>query len=679
MPPKKDTSKGLEPDEILQAVVVTDSFNSRFKPLTNDKPRCLLPLANVPLIEYTLEFLAVSGVQEVFVVCCAHSEQIKEYLRGSKWNKSTLPRVTTIVSQELMSMGDALREMDAKSLLHSDFILVSGDVIANFSLEQALDEHRTRRTIDKNAIMTMVLKQASPTHRSRAKGEESLFILDAETRECLRWESMEPYPRKRKALLSTEVFAKHPEVDIRNDLIDCQIDICNIEVPALFTENFDYQDMRKDFVRGILESDLLGKTIYTHILDAHYAARVSTTQMYDSVSKDVLCRWTYPLCPDSNFLEGQTYQYSSPHLYKEKGVSLARSARLAKRVAVGSGTTVGDNTRISDSTIGRNCRIGANVIIEGAYIWNCVTIGDNCRVVRSIVADRVTLRDGVVLQAGCLVSSDVVVGASRTLPANTRVALSGDSDDSVSEASGGSDAVDVQLLGEDGRGVKWVEEEDEDEDEEGDRRNVELGFIGHEYVPELDEDDESEDESDEEMEEGGDDWKREVQQTLDRAVSENHSIDIAALELNTLKMAMNITFADLREVVIPSLLGRVDCSKVGSVGGVFKQWGKLVGRFTHGEEDQGHVLGILQEYCVEHEEHAKIFVHILKAVYEHDVVEEDVLIRWWQGLKGETGVVGKLRDAAAPLVKWLQEAEEEDEDDDDDDDEEEEEEESDEE
>lgn len=41
--------------------------------------QCLMPLCNVPLIEYTLEVLAVADVAEVFVVCTSHIDQIKEY------------------------------------------------------------------------------------------------------------------------------------------------------------------------------------------------------------------------------------------------------------------------------------------------------------------------------------------------------------------------------------------------------------------------------------------------------------------------------------------------------------------------------------------------------------------------------------------------------------------------
>lgn len=48
MPPKNSSGKEKdlgEEDEVLQAVILADSFNKRFKPLTSGKPRvCVLPL-----------------------------------------------------------------------------------------------------------------------------------------------------------------------------------------------------------------------------------------------------------------------------------------------------------------------------------------------------------------------------------------------------------------------------------------------------------------------------------------------------------------------------------------------------------------------------------------------------------------------------------------------------------
>lgn len=37
----------------------------RFRPITVEKPKVLLPLVNVPLLEYTLEWLAMNNVEEV--------------------------------------------------------------------------------------------------------------------------------------------------------------------------------------------------------------------------------------------------------------------------------------------------------------------------------------------------------------------------------------------------------------------------------------------------------------------------------------------------------------------------------------------------------------------------------------------------------------------------------------
>jgi translation initiation factor eIF-2B subunit epsilon len=53
MGPKVD----LRGEDLVQAVVVADSFSSAFAPLTQTAPACLLPLSGRPLIEYTLEVL----------------------------------------------------------------------------------------------------------------------------------------------------------------------------------------------------------------------------------------------------------------------------------------------------------------------------------------------------------------------------------------------------------------------------------------------------------------------------------------------------------------------------------------------------------------------------------------------------------------------------------------------
>lgn len=133
-------------------------------------------------------------MEEVFIFCTAHAKQIEQYLKyvstlstclivpiiskpissnynsysQSRWRKTHTPFIIhTIQASECTSVGDALRELDAHQLITTDFILVNGDVVSNMNLSKALEAHRALKKVDKNAIMTMVLKEASAFHPSR--------------------------------------------------------------------------------------------------------------------------------------------------------------------------------------------------------------------------------------------------------------------------------------------------------------------------------------------------------------------------------------------------------------------------------------------------------------------------------------------------------------------------------
>jgi translation initiation factor eIF-2B subunit epsilon len=437
-------------EDVLQAVVIADSFNERFMPLTLDRPRCLLPLLNVPIIEYTFEFLAISGVQEVILLCRAHADQIRHYIARSRWAKPTSTmHIQIVVAPESMSVGDGLREVDARGLIHGDFILVSGDVVSNMDLGRALEVHRKTRQADKNVIMTMVLKRASPFHRSRERCEGAVFVIDGQTRECLGYEPVDSEERTRRVRLDAARLAGHPEVSIRYDLMDCQIDICSLNVLALFTENFDYQDMRKDFVRGVLQSDILGLRISTHILREEYAARVRTPRLYGSISRDLIARWMFPIVPESNLLEEERplsfkrgYQYIGPD------VVFSRSAQIGEYCVLGASVTVGENARLSHSVLGACCQVGPDVVLDGVFLGEGCLVEAGCRIAHSILADNVLVKAGSVIEAGCLITSNVTVGPKAHLPAHTRVAkLTEHVDVALNSFSIGSDPSDPGLLG----------------------------------------------------------------------------------------------------------------------------------------------------------------------------------------------------------------------------------------
>ena len=160
----------LGEDDPLQAVVLCDVFTQRFAPLTLDMPRCLMPVCNVPLIEWTIETLARAGVHEVFFLATWHVAQIRAYLeekhptrckppasRGGSSNTMSLQKLTLIAVPEARSVGDMMRELDAHQVIKSDFVLMHGDAVGNLDIAAVVAAHKQRRRVDRNAIMTCLL------------------------------------------------------------------------------------------------------------------------------------------------------------------------------------------------------------------------------------------------------------------------------------------------------------------------------------------------------------------------------------------------------------------------------------------------------------------------------------------------------------------------------------------
>ena len=232
-----------------------------------------------------------------------------------------------------------MRDLDKRGLLKHDFFIVYGDIISNLQLTPALEEHRKRRVTDKNAIMTMVLREAKGEHISREL-DSPVFAVDPRKDRCLHYESLNATQDERFVELDQDALGDKADVELRADLVDCGIDICTPDVLALWSDNFDFQTARENFLYSVLKDyELNGKTIHTHIVRENYVARVQSPRAYDSISKEVISRWAYPFDPSSNLLRG-------PGIHLKEGELVVRRPehiplqRLRYRQEHGFGTRV---------------------------------------------------------------------------------------------------------------------------------------------------------------------------------------------------------------------------------------------------------------------------------------------------------------------------------------------------
>lgn len=77
------------PPNIPIVVVIATENGSALAPLTEGRPRCLLPLVNKPLLVHTIEDIAQAGVERAIILAGRYADQVAELLgSGGRWGLS---------------------------------------------------------------------------------------------------------------------------------------------------------------------------------------------------------------------------------------------------------------------------------------------------------------------------------------------------------------------------------------------------------------------------------------------------------------------------------------------------------------------------------------------------------------------------------------------------------------
>lgn len=582
-----------------------------------------------------------------------------------------------------------MRDLDQKQLIVGDFIAVYGDVIANIPLESALAAHRARREKDKKSIMTMVLREAGDSHRTKSPHLRRTFVIDTETTRCVHYEQHRP---GESAVLDIpgEVLTDHIELEVREDLIDCGIDICTPEVLAQYTDNFDWQLPRRGFLYGVLKDfETFQLTVHTHIASDGYAARVQSLQAFDSISKDVISRWAYPLAPENNLVAGQSFQLYKGNVYREDGVQLARSSTIGRKSLLGKATSVGEHSTITNSIIGRRCVIGDRVKIDGAYIWDDAHIGDETVIETAIIANEAYIGKNCKVEAGALISYGVKVSDGMTIAGNHRLSTlkrkRGYERDEVSKAPS-----NPEIVGEAGTGYHMQFDEDEEE-------LVDALLLGVQNMDLLLEDDTisnlgSDEETDEEFtnhhgrrpsgrsdsfasadsEESGEtrqkarDFHNEAVGSLVDDMAKGNSTDDIKTEFKALIFSANAEDKQIQRATATAFSKRISQivengkSPKDAVAEVIPKYSDVITAYVSTEEEQAEWLVHLQSDLVHRAQGEKILLVLATALTQNDVIEADGFEKWWNDERSSASEqMEAVRKDTKQLVDFLLESDDE--------------------
>lgn len=652
----------------------------------------------------------MNGVSEVYIYCGSHTDTVEEYVSRSHWATTSRSSPFSVVHfirvAGARSVGDVLRDMDKRSLVDGDFLIVHGDLVSNLKLDKAIAAHRKRREESAANIMTMVLRTADgPDHRAQSKGITPLFVVDNKTQRCLHYDEMHPLQSDHYLSLDPTIPDElSADFELRADLIDPQVDICTAGVLALWTEGFDYELPRRNFLHGVLKDwELNGNMIYTEILEDGYCARANNLQQYDAVCKDMIDGLCFPIVPFTNTTPSETYACHGGMSAVANGASCAVDAVIL-RSFIAKGTSVGAGSKVTNAIIGKGCQIGSNVTLNDCFIWDNVTIEDGTRISQSIIADDAIVGKNCEITSGVLVSFNVYI--------SDNIKLSNGALISTVSSSGKPLTKDTTLLGDSTNAATFVDEDEDGEDDEDPSRlqksliyNLENVNISTSSISTLSSDIDSDDDEDEGFitadtarsrlsSFASDDSSGRagfhsdaVHGLLDALRAESGDFDSAKLEFMGLRLANDASDQMMRKAVATAFARRAaelltpehgsheptkaaekvltasqGAAKFVAEVGVAGEESEQVEFILYLQKALQHVKG------VEMNRAGVLLAALLQQLYALDILEEEGITEWWEDERAAEGEgMTTLREKCRVLVEWLENADEEDSDEDSDD------------
>ena len=126
----------------MKAISLAGGRGKRLRPITDYVPKPLIPIKNIPIIEWQIKYLKKFGVSEVIICSGYKTEMIENYLN----NKKLGIKITFSIEKKPLGTGGAIKKA-GKKIKEKSFIVINGDVITNIDIKKLLKKENSIASI----------------------------------------------------------------------------------------------------------------------------------------------------------------------------------------------------------------------------------------------------------------------------------------------------------------------------------------------------------------------------------------------------------------------------------------------------------------------------------------------------------------------------------------------------
>jgi len=338
----------------MKALILAGGKATRLEPLTINTPKALIPVLNVPFLEYVIRNLAGHGIEEMVLAMGHLSRPIEDHLGdGSKFG------IRLHYSIEDSPLGSAGAAKNAEKYLEGTFLVLNGDIFTDMDFTAMIELHR-----EKKAKATIAVTPVDDPSRY------GLVDTDEQGR-------------------VTRFLEKPKPEEITTNMINAGAWLIEPDVLSRIPARTQFSFERNVFPQ-LLDQ---GEPVYAYAISGYWID-MGTPETYLQLHHDLLGGKSKHYTPAEGLMVGKNTdihpeaEVAGPVLVGDN-CSIGQGVRLIGPVVIGDGCTIGGDCAVQESVIWRNVKLG-----RGVSLRNCV-IADNCRLDAGSGAEDSVLGDNV--------------------------------------------------------------------------------------------------------------------------------------------------------------------------------------------------------------------------------------------------------------------------------------------
>ncbi|MFQ6060773.1 MAG: sugar phosphate nucleotidyltransferase [Thermoplasmata archaeon] len=345
----------------MKAIVLAGGIGTRLRPLTEKRPKPLIPVAGRPCIDFVIHSLVTSGFHEIVVTTGYMSDYlIKRIGDGLQYDASIL------YSFEETPAGTAGAVKRVGDFIDDTFVVASGDVLADVDMRALYDYHKKV-----GSVATIALTEVD--------NPEGFGIVELDEKNRI--------TRFKEKPKSHEIFS---------NLINAGIYVLE-PIVLEFIPPDEMFDFSKNVFPTLLEEELplFGKKLDGLWMD------IGKPRDLLRASMEVISRQGRKFRKEGVQSDAKCIISDSANI--EKGVQLKGSCYIGNNAFISKGAVVENSCIYEDVLVERGVVIRDSIVLEKTKIgWqseiessiisrNCI-VEEDVRMVNSIVGDEMTIK-----------------------------------------------------------------------------------------------------------------------------------------------------------------------------------------------------------------------------------------------------------------------------------------------